>query len=380
MNTVPVRDLTGRNGRVWTGLLPPGSPLWQNMLAAVRHDVYHLPEYCALWARREGGRPAAFFAESDAGERFLLPLIVRPVPTCLAGGPFFDATSPYGYPGPLVDSPAGGEAFLGAVLPELVRLLRENGIISLFCRLHPLLPVPAGPLATAGKLVNHGETVSIDLALPEEEAWGQYDPDHRRNIRRFDREGHRAFIDEEWRYFDEFCDLYNQTMYRCKADLFYHLSGDYLEVLRQSLSPWMRMCVVEIEGQTAAAGIITESCGIIQGYLNGTRQEFVRRSPTLLMYDYLRRWGKARGNRWFHLGSGVGGRQDSLFDFKARFSKVRHPFLTWRLVADEAACRALVAEWETAAGMPADAGGGFFPAYRKPAGQILPAGCGRLSP
>ena len=43
---------------------------------------------------------------------------------------------------------------------------------------------------------------------------------------------------------------------------------------------------------------------------------------------------KARGNRVMHLGGGLGGAHDSLFDFKAGFSKDRQPFRTWRVVVD----------------------------------------------
>jgi hypothetical protein len=87
-----------------------------------------------------------------------------------------------------------------------------------------------------------------------------------------------------------------------------------------------------------------------------------------LRIDFLRRWAKSRGNRVFHLGGGVGGSEDSLFRFKAGFSQQRHPFHTWRMVADETVYRRLVKRWESRHGAEADGLDGFFPAYRKPDG------------
>jgi thiamine pyrophosphokinase len=60
------------------------------------------------------------------------------------------------------------------------------------------------------------------------------------------------------------------------------------------------------------------------------------------MIDEMRLWSKQRGNRIFHLGGGLGSRQDSLFDFKASFSKQRHPFYTLRLITDSQNYRNLI--------------------------------------
>ncbi len=45
--------------------------------------------------------------------------------------------------------------------------------------------------------------------------------------------------------------------------------------------------------------------------------------------------GKGRGNRWLHLGGGVGGDNDPLFAFKAGFSDTRFKNQTMRLILDE---------------------------------------------
>ena len=61
----------------------------------------------------------------------------------------------------------------------------------------------------------------------------------------------------------------------------------------------------------------------MQYHLSGMSEAFARERPTKLMLDHVRQWARARGNRWLHLGGGVGSAQDNLFKFKAGFSKLR---------------------------------------------------------
>jgi hypothetical protein len=124
--------------------------------------------------------------------------------------------------------------------------------------------------------------------------------------------------------------------------------------------------VVQQEGRTAAAGLFSECKGIVQFHLSGTAEEFRRASPARLMIDHVRWWAKARGDRSFHLGGGLGAREDSLFDFKAGFSDLRATFRSWRAVCDANRYQALVARWGKRVGAPSEPDlTGMFPAYRQ---------------
>ncbi|HKG55919.1 MAG TPA: hypothetical protein VKA85_01585, partial [Candidatus Limnocylindrales bacterium] len=82
-------------------LVPSTSPRWSAILDSARHDFYHLPAYTALCADLEAGVASAAIVEA-AGATMLVPLVIRPI----AGGGR-DATSPYGFPGPLIAGAAG---------------------------------------------------------------------------------------------------------------------------------------------------------------------------------------------------------------------------------------------------------------------------------
>ena len=126
-------------------LLSADNPEWTDVLRDMQHDVYHFARYAELCARIENGEPRAFVAVEN-NDTLFVPLIIRRVPTLLCEGEnVCDITVPYGYPGPLVSGEGGtleaGGSFLDRGLEALVSCLRQQGIVSAFLRLHPLLPL-----------------------------------------------------------------------------------------------------------------------------------------------------------------------------------------------------------------------------------------------
>jgi lipid II:glycine glycyltransferase (peptidoglycan interpeptide bridge formation enzyme) len=139
----------------------------------------------------------------------------------------------------------------------------------------------------------------------------------------------------------EFISIYYETMDRLGAGRSYYFDDEYFSHFSK-LGEKVHLCIVELEDKITCSGIFTECCGIIQYHLGGTRNEFFKQAPSKLMFDYIRFWAKERGNEVLHLGGGVGGGKDSLYHFKAGFSKQTHTFLTLRLIIDEEKYRHLV--------------------------------------
>ena len=124
--------------------------------------------------------------------------------------------------------------------------------------------------------------------------------------------------------------------------------------------------VVDFEGETAAACIFFECDGIVQAHLGGTKSKFMKKSPFHLLLFHVAGWAKSRGNRYLHLGGGVGGSGDRLLEFKLGFSHLVFSFFTLRLITDEQKYRELADAPRRAANVPVDEllGTEYFPAYR----------------
>ncbi len=335
-------------------LLHVDAPEWEAVLRTARHDFYHLPAYVALCAAQEHARPCALYVSAD-DRNMLLPLLIRDIP---GGGS--DATSPYGYPGPIgVGSDDG--AFLRDALVGGLQVLREAGLVSAFVRFHPLLnpTIPAG----IGTVVEHGQTVSVDLTLPHDAArWRQVRRDHRADITRALRLGWVARMDDTWLHWGTFRRLYRETMARRAAARRYFFDDAYFEGLRDALGHRLHLCIVEKEGVVAAAGLFAETDTIVQYHLSGTGEGFGDIQPAKLMLHFVESWAKDRGNRVLHLGGGVGGAADSLLQFKIGFSPLRHTFATLRAEIDEQEYGRLVAARDPYLDPAAQLG--FFPLYR----------------
>jgi len=352
-----------------TRLIHPGESSWGDCLADLPHDVYHVPEYVQLCADQAQAEPLAFVAE-EGHSRVFVPLIIRPVndATATAGG-LYDASSPYGYPSPLVGGDDTGKQcadFFGRAIRMLVSRLRERGVVSVFLRLHPLLPIPLEALRRCGALVDHGQTVYVDLTQSTDEIWSQTRRSHRKCIRRAERNGYVAEIDHAWHHFEDFFSIYGETMERVSATDSYFFPREYFLELREALQDALHLCIVRREDTVAAASLYTEVRGFVQAHLGGARTAHGKHAPTILSEHFMRGWAKDRGNHTFHLGGGKGASNDSLFQFKAGFSKLRADYFTFRAVADADAYRRLVSRWEQEAGTSADCLEGFFPAFRRP--------------
>jgi hypothetical protein len=314
-------------------LLEPSAPQWRAALRPVLYDMYHEPAYVVLDAKLYGGTPAAYHYEED-GHCLLMPLIVRDIPDSADR----DALSPYGYPAPVSDTTDAG--FWDRACAAMADTLREAGIVTAFVRMHPLLDAPLPVLERHGALVRHGETVSMDLCVSFDEMWRQTRSDHRNHINRARRAGTKVVFDD-WDRLDEWVAVYHDNMRRVGASSYYFFTTEHLAALHEAVGDRMHLAVA-LEGDEVVGGnTFFEHDGIATGYVSSTRRARNRYADELL-YDEVRRFCKARGNAVFHLGGGKGGSNDSLFAYKAGFAPGRHPFHTWRVVADPVAYRALV--------------------------------------
>jgi hypothetical protein len=190
--------------------------------------------------------------------------------------------------------------------------------------------------------------------------WSQTRSDHRNHINRERRNGTKVVFDD-WDRLGEWVEVYHDNMRRVGAMPYYFFSREHLAALHDAVGDRMHLAVALVGDEVVGGNTFFEHDGIIQGYVSSTRRAKNRYADELL-YDEVRRWCKERGNAVFHMGGGKGGRNDSLFSYKAGFSPNRHPFHTWRVVTDPAAYRELVERRNPAADL-ADMSG-TFPPYR----------------
>jgi sugar O-acyltransferase (sialic acid O-acetyltransferase NeuD family) len=342
---------------------------WLEVLQQVaQHDFYHLPQYHAL-EERLGRGTAYLFAYSNGPYHIALPVILRPIDPRqnLVNGAehWCDASSVYGYSGPVTSHPDAPRQIIENFHALLWDAFREMEIVTVFSRLHPLLSQK--PLLYGlGNCLPSGQTVSIDLTAPLETQRQKYRKGHRSDISKGRNHGVVCHEDTSLSYLEAFVDIYRETMERVAADSFYLFDYSYFKSLVAALGKNAHLFVALLNGELIAGALVVECQGIVQYHLGGARDSAKALAPIKLILDAVRIWATERRFQTFHLGGGVGARDDSLFYFKAGFSDRRHEFSTWQWVVlpkvYEQLCHARL-HWDQEHGLesgPAE----FFPRYR----------------
>lgn len=349
------------------------SSLWAEILAKIPHDIYQKPEYISLEARRSKSKAEAIVI-IDKEKIFFVPYLISSFDFLVQNQSLqekiYDIKSPYGYPGILLTSAAiNSPDFINTAFQEFKEILKSKNVCSAFLRMHPILNENLVHLLPPNTFTDNGETVSIDLRIPEEKLWSHTRKGHKSTINKCKRMGMEAKFVPISEYMDEFTSIYLETMDRVGAtEQYYTFDINYYNDMLIALRDKLHLCVVEYEKEVACVGLYTEVCGIVQSTLGGTKDKFVHLSPGSLETDYARYWAYRRGNNFLHLGGGIGGKQDHLFRFKAGFSKLRHSFYTLRLIVDRDKYNYLVNLKAQLSNIPLAKlqASDFFPAYRTP--------------
>ena len=351
-------------------LQPEQHAQWMNVLAqSFQHDFYHLPAYHALAEEREEGQAHLFLYKEE--QYFVaIPLLLRSIAAApgLAriGKGWWDATSVYGYAGPIASHSNVPASVLRNFRAALRETLLGRYIVTVFSRLHPLIPQQRGLLSGLGECTPMGQTVSIDLTLPVDVQRARYRKGHKYDIKKLRRLGVICLNDQNRVYLNEFVNIYHETMHRVNASDAYFFDHTYFERLVSTPGSTIQLFICLLENKAICGGLFTLCDGIVQYHLSGLRNEFRKLAPTKLLLETVRLWANERGASTFHLGGGVGSQEDSLFQFKAGFSDRRHEFAIWRWVLlpdiHDQLCQEK-ARWNKRNGLK-PVSSGYFPAYR----------------
>jgi len=329
-------NIKRRGGRA-PGISEVAAEEWDLTLTELGHaDAYLLRGYVEASCAVSGGRPVLL----RSGDT-VFACVVSAIP----GSDLEDVSSPYGYGGPLGD-PA-------RFWPAYEEWCAERGVVSTFVRFHPLAE-------------NHREAPERMFLerLADTVAWPLGAADflpamhrhHRRVVRKAERSLQTRAV-EGPESLTGFAALYEETMRQREADGFYFFPQAYWDRLLDGLIE--RLVVFEaLDPEGVAASILCLATPPwLHYHLGGSAERSRSSGANHLVMLRAAEWGREHGFSHFHLGGGVGGRQDSLWEFKHRFApgNAREVWIG-KLVHDERAYAELADSTEVE---------GWFPAYRR---------------
>ena len=325
---------------------------WDALLAERGlRDVYFLRDYVEASCVIAAGRPAYLRASGKRGD-VVFACIVRDEPP--------DVTTPYGYGGPV---PLGPEPPLDRFWQLYETWCRERGFISTFLRFHPLLGNHRSARVHVESL---GHTVAwcLDRRVDLRSAMDEH---HRRVIRKAERHGLVSSVEERPTSLDEFVSLYEKTMLRNSAERFYLFPDAYWRALQARLAHCLLRVDVRRGSDLYASLLIFATRPWLHYHLGASSDEGRTVGASHMALLAAARWGQERGYERLHLGGGVSGREDSLFEFKRRFSPGNLALaVIGKAVHDPP-------RYQQLSGLERTPVNGYFPAYRDPqrAGRSL---------
>jgi lipopolysaccharide/colanic/teichoic acid biosynthesis glycosyltransferase len=310
---------------------------WDSTLAELGHaDAYSLRGYVEAACAVSPGRPRLLRVGDTT-----FACIVSAIP----GSDLEDVSSPYGYGGPL----GADERFW----PAYEQWCGQSGVVSTFVRFHPLAEnhLHPPPDMTLERLAD-----TVSWPLQGSDLFESMHRHHRRVVKKA-----RSRLDigivEAPPKLESFAALYEETMRRRNASDFHFFPAEYWERLRLGLGDRLVRFEAGDDDGVCAAILCLASAPWLHYHLGGSADRARSSGANHLLMLTAAEWGRERGFTQFHLGGGVSGREDSLWEFKHRFApgNAREVWIG-KLVHDEQAYAELS---ETTA---VD---GWFPAYRR---------------
>ena len=292
-------------------------------------DCYHTFDYHRL-AKGYKEEPILICYHTD-NSLIAVPLLIRPIDNTL----YNDATSVYGYPGPLTKNIKNTFDF-DQFHHQFTQFLKDLNIISAFSRLNPFIPEQGKCLNSLGTTTVVGNIVYLDLTKTEDEQLGAY---HKR-LRTYINKSRATYTIKKSKKLEDiesFMELYYENMRRVSAKKEYFFTKEYfLELLHSNqFDTELMLAVCNATGKVAGGAIFILKDKIIQYHLSGASEDFLKLNPVKLLIDEMRSIGSKNGYSYLNLGGGFGSKEDSLFYFKSGFSNETAPFKVWKYIINQ---------------------------------------------
>ncbi|CAH8286173.1 sugar O-acyltransferase (sialic acid O-acetyltransferase NeuD family) [Mariniflexile fucanivorans] len=327
---------------------------WDDTLSQIgNYDFYHTYDYHFL-SKTNTEKPILLYYTFE-NKMIALPLLLRDI----AETGFNDATSVYGYAGPIsknIDYNFKNERFVQAIK----KYLKSMNVIAVFSRLNPYIPYQQTILKNLGNIVSQGKIVNIDLNLDLEAQRAIYSSRLKTHVNKARRLCYirKASSKED---LEAYISIYHENMDRVHAKKSYYFNKAYFKQIANS-DNFKTDILLAIDNETneiMAGSMFISTNSIVQYHLSGSKKKFLHATPTKLLIDEMRIIATHKGYKFFNLGGGLGGRDDdSLFDFKSSFSKDFKEFDLWKFIVNEKVYNDLILK----KGM--DTESDFFPLYR----------------
>lgn len=335
----------------------------------VRHfsayDVYYLSDYTRAFKIHGDGEPLLIYYQTT-DFRAMNVVMKRDIAkdkrfkSKIGPDAYFDVVTPYGYGGFLFEGNASLENLEKLDLAYTEFCLSKN-IVSEFVRFHPLQK-NAELNRSLYEVIDLGKTVTLTLES-KSQIWADLSSKNRNVIRKSINSGVQINWGVSPDLVEAFIPLYNATMKKDGAADYYYFDLTFYESILKDLKYNCLFFYAVYETKIIAMAMVLFGNGQMHYHLSASNRAFQNLAATNLLLYEAACWGCENGYRSFHLGGGLGSKEDSLFKFKAAFNKnTKTYFSVGKKIFDQTKYNELV-DLKTKEA-PETVDSAFFPEYR----------------
>lgn len=287
------------------------------------YDIYYISSYVKAFQIHGDGEPLLFHYE-DNDIRAINVVMKRDIAkdyrftNKLPLNTYFDIITPYGYGGFLIEGDIKDKN-LNNLKYEYEAYCNESGIISEFVRFHPVLD-NSKHLKSIYEVINLGKTISIELKSSEY-VWDNITSKNKNVIRKAIKNDVQIFWGRNTKLVDEFINMYYATMDKDNADKYYYFKKDFFNSILNDLKYNFLIFYAVYKQIVISISMILFCNKQMHYHLSASNKEYLSYAPTNLLLYEAACWGANNGYNTFHLGGGLGSREDNLYKFKKAFNK-----------------------------------------------------------
>ncbi|MCQ2387503.1 MAG: aminoacyltransferase [Clostridia bacterium] len=293
---------------------------WDSIVKSFKDfDVYYLSGYCKAFYTHGDGLPLLFYYE-DQNVRGINVVMKRDVADDIRfkdkieKGKYFDFATPYGYGGWLIEGENSSELF-----KEYFKWCSENNIVCEFNRFHPVIDNQRFS-KNYYEVIPLGETVCVDVKN-KDEVWNNFTSKNRNVIRKAINNDIVIEQGLSKQLLSTFKNIYDKTMDKDNAESYYYFEDEFYDSILNDLKDNATIFYAKYNDIIIASSIIIYANDKLNYHLSGSLKEYSHLAPSNLLLSEVAKWGSDNEFASFHLGGGVGSKEDGLLHFKKSFSK-----------------------------------------------------------
>lgn len=314
--------------------------IFLNKFSDDRYDIFHTTEYSFLFSNPLVDEKAEAFFYTEDDFIFLFPYILKKINQTN----LYDFETVYGYSGPCWNR--NDPELIQKAFNQLVVSLNEKNVVAGFCRYNPFLKNWFSATPATSNFVDRNIVV-MDLTMKKEEIlFKQIHHKHRNALNKSFKSNLIFFEDKEFINYSHFIELYLSTMKRLEAQQFYYFDETFFLKIKTLLKDKLQLFCVTQNGKLISSCLTIRHGTLAHYFLSASAPESWSVNPnTFLVYETALAL-QAQGITQFNLGGGSSGNEDSLYKFKARFSKTYLEHSFGKMLVRKNDYDKLIASWD----------------------------------